>query len=229
MAFRRFFGGSQQQVQGPTLTECTERVDKRVEALDEKIRKLDVELNQYKQQMSRMRPGPQQNGVKQRAMRVLKQKKMYEQQRDQLMGQAFQMEQTNFMAQGMKDTVTIVQTMKETQGAMKATLKQMKIRDVENLWDEMEDLYEDTNEIQEVLSRSYGLPDELDEADLEAELDALGDDLDWGVEEVPDYLQSAPTPSASPFVGESPIPGSTPPVLVDDYGLPSVPQQQALY
>lgn len=33
---------------------------------------------------------------------------------------------------------------------------------------DMEDLIEQANEIQESLGRSYGIPDELDEADLEA-------------------------------------------------------------
>ncbi len=32
----------------------------------------------------------------------------YEQQRDQLMGQSFNLEQTNMMTQSMQDTVTIV-------------------------------------------------------------------------------------------------------------------------
>jgi charged multivesicular body protein 5 len=32
----------------------------------------------------------------------------------------------------------------------------------------MEDLIEQANEIQESMSRTYGVPDELDEADLEA-------------------------------------------------------------
>jgi len=32
----------------------------------------------------------------------------------------------------------------------------------------MEDLLEDSNEIQEIMGRSYGVPEELDEADLQA-------------------------------------------------------------
>jgi charged multivesicular body protein 5 len=36
-----------------------------------------------------------------------------------------------------------------------------------NLWDDMEDLYETSNEVQDILSRSYGVPEEFDEADLE--------------------------------------------------------------
>lgn len=119
-------------------------------ALEDKIKKLDAELIKYRQQMQRMRPGPAQNGIKQRALKVMKQKKMYacvypicmrvcvcmraygdihartyaslpasralvlvghlryEQQRDQLMGQSFNLEQANMMTQTMQDTVAIV-------------------------------------------------------------------------------------------------------------------------
>lgn len=48
----------------------------------------------------------------------------------------------------------------------------------ENIFkDELEDMMLDANEIQEVMGRNYGISDDIDEADLEAELDALGDDF----------------------------------------------------
>lgn len=53
-------------------------MDGRAAALDEKIKKLDAELIKLRQQMQRMRPGPAQNGVKQRALKIMKQKKMYD-------------------------------------------------------------------------------------------------------------------------------------------------------
>lgn len=53
----------------------------------------------------------------------------------------------------------------------------------------MEDLIEQANEVQESLGRSYNLPEDIDEEDLEAELDALGDELEFDEEEVPSYLQ----------------------------------------
>jgi hypothetical protein len=43
----------------------------------------------------------------------------------------------------------------------------------QDIQDQLEDLTEEANEIQEVLGRSYGMP-EIDDAELEAELDALG-------------------------------------------------------
>lgn len=45
--------------------------------MDEKIKKLDAELLRYKEQIKRTRPGPAQEAIKARAMRILKQKKMY--------------------------------------------------------------------------------------------------------------------------------------------------------
>lgn len=57
---------------------------------------------------------------------------------------------------------------------MKKAYKQGKLTRLEDLQDQLEDMMEDANEIQEALSHSYGTP-ELDEDDLEAELDALGE------------------------------------------------------
>jgi charged multivesicular body protein 5 len=39
---------------------------------------------------------------------------------------------------------------------------------LQKIQDEMEDLLGQANEFQDVLSRSYGLPDDIDEMDLEA-------------------------------------------------------------
>lgn len=58
----------------------------------------------------------------------------------------------------------------------------------------MEDLMLDTDEINEILGRSYGVPENIDEEDLAAELNALDDELaSEAVEEEPEYLK-APAP-----------------------------------
>jgi charged multivesicular body protein 5 len=85
----------------------------------------------------------------------------------------------------------------------------------------MEDLIEQANEIQETMGRTYGVPDEVDEADLEAgsphdasrrshsaysfppsELEALGTDL-LEEEEMPSYLKD--TTALPDFVDEAPV------------------------
>ena len=96
--------------------------------MDKKIARLDQELNKYKEQMKKMREGPgkvcalvnmvamshphvmsvAQNAIKQKALRVLKQRKMYEAQRENLTNQSFNMEQTNFATQMLKDTKVTV-------------------------------------------------------------------------------------------------------------------------
>lgn len=44
--------------------------------MEDKIKKLDAELTRYREQIKKTRPGPAQEAIKARAMRVLKQKRM---------------------------------------------------------------------------------------------------------------------------------------------------------
>ena len=54
-------------------------------------------------------------------------------------------------------------------------------------------MLEDANEVQDVLGRQYGMP-EIDEDELEAELDALGDDI--ALDEDTSYLDEISAPNA---------------------------------
>jgi hypothetical protein len=45
--------------------------------VDEKIKKLDEELARYKDQIRKTRPGPSQEAIKARAIRLLKHKRMF--------------------------------------------------------------------------------------------------------------------------------------------------------
>lgn len=215
----RFFGKAKPKAPPPSLTDCIGTVDSRAESIDKKISRLDAELVKYKDQIKKMREGPAKNMVKQKALRVLKQKRMYEQQRDNLAQQSFNMEQANYTIQSLKDTKTTVDAMKLGVKEMKKAYKQVKIDQIEDLQDQLEDMMEDASEIQEALSRSYGTP-ELDEDDLEAELDALGDEL--LADEDSSYLDEA---ASAPAIPEG-VPTDTKNkdgVLVDEFGLPQIP------
>jgi len=167
-----------------------------------------------------MREGPSKNMVKQKALRVLKQKRMYENQKGQLDQQAFNMDQSNYALQGMKDNQVTVAAMKEGLKSMQKEYKKMDIGKIEDLQDQMEDMLDMNNEIQEAMSRQYDTPD-IDEADLEAELAALGDELDLG-ETDSSYLDEAlaapgvpTTKPQSNRVAEG--------LEVDEFGLPKIP------
>ncbi|KAG6926915.1 charged multivesicular body protein 5, partial [Chelydra serpentina] len=194
-AMNRFFGKSKPKGPPPNLTDCIGTVDSRAESIDKKISRLDAELVKYKDQMKKMREGPAKNMVKQKALRVLKQKRMYEQQRDNLSQQSFNMEQANYTIQSLKDTKTTVDAMKLGVKEMKKAYKQVKIDHIEDIQDQLEDMMEEASEIQDALGRSYGTP-EIDEDDLEAELDALGDEL--LVDEDSSYLDEAASAPAIP-------------------------------
>ena len=171
----RLFGTSQPAAPKPTLQDASGSMEKRGETLDTKIQKLDKELRRYTEQMKTMKPGPAKASVQKRAMGILKQKKMYEAQKEKTMNQQFNMEQIMFAQEGLKETADTVSAMKDANKALKKDFKKINIDQIEDLQDDMADLLEQAEEVQSALGRSYNT-DDIDEADLEAELAAMEDD-----------------------------------------------------
>ncbi|KAK6045590.1 SNF7 family protein [Cooperia oncophora] len=170
--------------------------------------------------MVKMREGPSKNMIKQKALRILKQKRMYENQKSQLDQQAFNVDQSNFAIQGMKDTQVTVAAMKTGLKTMQREYKKLNIDKIEDLQDQMEDMLDMNTEIQEAMSRQYDTPD-IDEADLEAELAMLGDELDLGETDT-NYLDealNAPGVPASKPTSSKVAEG----LEVDEFGLPKIP------
>lgn len=231
---KKIFGVKKEKEPPPSIQDASERINKRGETVDDKIKRLDVELSRYKEQIKKTRPGPAQEAVKARAMRVLKQKRMYEGQRDMLYNQTFNLDQVAFASEGIKDAQQTMSALKSANQELKGMMKTVKIQDIDNLQDEMMDLMDVSTEIQETLGRSYSVPDDIDEEDLMGELDALEADMGMETESdgVPSYLQpdnltdldselnlpSAPT-------GHSAVPaGRSHAQAEDELGLPTVPR-----
>lgn len=106
----RLFGKSKpatEKVPEPTLTDASNSINARVTALDVKIKSLEDELRKFKDQMKKA-TGATKEAIHRRAMETLKRKKMYEQQRDQMAGQAFNIEQTSFAIDTSKPSFTEV-------------------------------------------------------------------------------------------------------------------------
>lgn len=208
----------------PTLDQATDKLTNRGDTLDEKIRKLDEQLMKHKEAIRKCRPGPAQEAAKRRALGVLKQKRLYESQREQLYNQQFNVEQTAFTMESARDSVQTIQAMQAASKEMKQTFKknkELQIEHIESLQDDLTDLMDRHNEIQDVLGQSYALPDGIDESDLMDELDALEDEL--GAETVdagsmPAYLQDNDLP-------EVPTGQTAEPEAQDEFGLPAVPQR----
>ena len=152
-------------------------MDGRIEAVDVKLAKLNGELSQYQQRLAKMRDGPGKTALKQKALKVLQQRKMYEAQRDQLQQQSWNMEQAGMMQDNLKNTMTTVDAMKTTSKELRKQYGKIDLDKIERMQDEMADLMEMGNEIQESISRSYDVPEDVDEAELDAELEALGEEV----------------------------------------------------
>ncbi|XP_075485564.1 vacuolar protein sorting-associated protein 60.1-like [Primulina tabacum] len=81
--------------------------------------------------------------------------------------------------------------LKSANKELEGMIKNVKIQDIDNSQDETMDLMNVSNEIQESLSRSYNVPDDIDEDELMGELGALEADMGFETEGdgVTAYLQ----------------------------------------
>jgi len=211
----------------PSLGEASSGMNERMTSMDVKIAQLDKELKGYKDKLKTTKnPGAKKN-LQKRAMDVLKRKRMYETQRDQMAAQQFNIDQASFGIESAKASVQTVAAMKAANTELKQVIrKDLNIDDVDDLADDMAEMMDEFNEINEALGQNFSTPDDIDEADLEAELDLLEDELEdeVGTGAVPSYLQQEPampsaplpeTPSGTPG-GKIPAGGQK----VDEYGLP---------
>eukprot|EP01023_Acetabularia_acetabulum_P043372 TRINITY_DN4330_c0_g1_i1.p3 TRINITY_DN4330_c0_g1~~TRINITY_DN4330_c0_g1_i1.p3 ORF type:complete len:223 (+),score=55.42 TRINITY_DN4330_c0_g1_i1:278-946(+) len=216
---KRIFGQKKDKTPPPTIDETTGRLTARGDTLDERINKLDQELLKYKDMIKKARPGPTQESAKRRAMNVLKQKRMYENQRDQLYQQQFSLESVAFTAQQAKDSVETITALKQATKEVKSALghKELDIGKIDKLNDEMADLMDINQDIQDALGQSYAVPDDIDESELMGELDALDAELAMeaevgGTNEVPAYLQDQ--------LPDAPVSNVNEPQKEDAFGLP---------
>ncbi|KAL0949297.1 hypothetical protein HGRIS_009374 [Hohenbuehelia grisea] len=195
----RIFGSSSSKKPQPSLQDAISSTDARIASIEVKVKKLDGELGRYKEQMSKLRNGPGKNAIQERALRTLKQKRMYEGQLAQLTQQTFNMESAALTTENLRNTMATVDAMQRANKEIKKQYGKIDIDKIESIHYDMEDLLEQANEIQESLGRSYAVPDEIDEADLEAELDALqfeeeeeGTSYLSDLSKVPDFIDESP-------------------------------------
>lgn len=93
---------------------------------------------------------------------------MYEAQLTQLTQQTFNMESAAIATENLRNTMATLDAMKVANKEMQRQYGKIDIDKIESMHMDMEDLLEQANEVQESLGRSYAVPDEIDEADLQA-------------------------------------------------------------
>lgn len=166
-------------------------MDMRIAYTEEKLKNLDVEISTLRSSLAKARSQSEKNRIKMKAVRCLKQKKILENQIDQMYQQQSVLDQTQFMTQQIKDTSIQIQALRSAKVSIDNELKGFDADSIEDLQEELEDMFFSNNEIQDVLSRQYELPLGIDEDALEQEFLSLEDDM-LGNEfnSVPSYLKS---------------------------------------
>merc|ERR1712166_490892 len=228
---RRLFGWGKKEPEAPaapppSLNEASSRIGGRVDEMEAKIKKIDSQLIPMRAQLKK---NPRNVTLKSRAMTLMRQKKMLENQYQQSMNQQFNIDNAKFAQESLLDTKTQVEAIKAGNQVMKDFFAEdgFDVDDIMDTMDDMGELMEQNTEIQEIMSESYGVPDDMDEDDLMDELDLLEADmaedeaLGLGGNSEPDYLSVKPLP----------VPTSAPPQdngQLDEFGLPvaAVPMAQ---
>eukprot|EP00931_Biecheleriopsis_adriatica_P117573 TRINITY_DN93073_c0_g1_i1.p1 TRINITY_DN93073_c0_g1~~TRINITY_DN93073_c0_g1_i1.p1 ORF type:complete len:220 (+),score=62.91 TRINITY_DN93073_c0_g1_i1:24-662(+) len=157
----------------PSLSETSAKIDSRVQDLEAKIAKCDEDLRRHMAAAGRGSAS-----TKQLALQVLKRKKMYEQQRDQILGTQFNVENLAMAQEQAEMSVAVVEGMKAGYQDLKNRYQQIGgSMDIERLMDQMADLNDEIGDINEALATSFAVPDGFDEASFEAELGALEEEM----------------------------------------------------
>lgn len=185
--------GSKNSAPKPSLNDAISSIDTRVGSLDVKLSKINAELSTYQGKISKMRDGPGKAALKQKAIKLLRQRKQIEAQKDQLESQLWNMTQALMTTENLKNTMITVDVMKQTNKELKRTYGKIDIDKIEDLQDEMLDLIDKSNELQEALLANNEDLD-ISESELDAELEALGDEMDYESQfgeaaGVPSYLE----------------------------------------
>ena len=149
-------------------------MDERCKVIQVKVDECNVQLNDIKKQMATAK-GTRLNSLKQKALMVLRRRKMYETQLNNVMNQQFNVDQMAFAAESIQTTVNTVQAMKVGVQAQQEFMKGFNFGQMEDMMDDMKDLMADMEEINEVMNRDFGV--EFDEAALMGELDELEEEL----------------------------------------------------
>jgi len=144
-----------------------------------------------------------------KAKQLIRQRNMYAKNREQLYNQQFNAEQIQFAKDNIDNTKQMVSAMKSAKEDFKQGMKDLNIDEIEDLHDDMDELLEDNEELNEIMGRAYGVPEELDEDELMNELDDLEDEFEeeeeQETEETPDYLVSAASAANDNVESESKV------------------------
>mmetsp|Transcript_115241 Transcript_115241/g.332898 ORF Transcript_115241/g.332898 Transcript_115241/m.332898 type:complete len:222 (+) Transcript_115241:79-744(+) len=160
-----------EQKAAPSLQEASAKIDLQVQNLEAKIAKVDEEIKALVAQ------GTSNPSAKQRCMQAMKQKKLYEQQRDQLIGTQFNVENLAFQQEQAEIISSAVNAMKVGTEQLKKQHQDIDVDSVDRLADDMAEIQDEMQRINEVLAQGTGFGVGVDESEFDAEYARMEEEM----------------------------------------------------
>jgi charged multivesicular body protein 5 len=147
----------------PSLTEASDHLDTSLSSLNTKIDQCDADLLKYKEKKI----------SKDRAMQILKRKKMLESQREMMYNTQSVVDQASYLKESAEIVSSTIKTLKQSNLDMKKVFPK-NIDQIYDVMDEMQDYMDDMQEINDVMRDASGMANgDLNDEDLLAEFEAL--------------------------------------------------------
>jgi len=164
----------EEKVPPPDLVDQSKKMEARIQELNGIIQNIDNDLKEQYPKLKKAK-GTQQGYMKQRVLNLMKKRKMYQQQVDNLLNQQFSLDQVAFTKENIQNTIDTTKALKEATIAQKEAMKDIDIDDLLDLREEMDEMVWESNEINDMLNRDYAV--DIDEGELDDELRELDDGM----------------------------------------------------
>lgn len=148
------------------------QLEARIQELNDVIGGIDKELKEFYPKLKSAK-GSSQSYFKQRVMMLMRKRKMYQQQVDNLLSQQFSIDQVAFTKEQIQNTIETTSALRDAVALQKQAMKEIDFDQLEDLRDEMDEMVMDSKEMNDLLNRDYTC--EIDEDELDAELKELDD------------------------------------------------------
>eukprot|EP00736_Rhodelphis_marinus_P005968 Rmarinus@m.16459 len=188
---------TQAQNPGETIAKMKETLNTMEKRSNHLNKRIDQERLTAKQMLAKKQ--------KPRAMLALKKKKMLETQQQNVSNQVYKLESMIHRLEEMHSNIGVFQAMQQGNQAMKSTMRQLNVDNVDKVMDELHDNFDRAQEVTDVLAQPVGEVD-IDDDDIMAELAELeGEIIDEQMLQTP--VPSVKVPDASreaDILGEAP-------------------------
>lgn len=145
--------------------------------LDQKIIECDNELRRIQQQLKNLPSGASKQGLQTKAKNILVRKKRFEQQAETYREKAFNIDSLADSIKAAEDIKVVAGVMKNGVKQLKNDLQKIDLDKIENCQQELNDLIDMTDEVEAAIQRSYEIPQDIDDDELNAQLELLGDEI----------------------------------------------------